>query len=366
MEQKRDWPTKNGDALTSSTRKRLQRSTQFLQVISHYDRALIVTHDNPDPDAIGTGWAVMRLIQTKLQLPVRMVGGGHIVRAENRFMVELLRPPIELTDSAPLEPHTAVILVDAGLDATNHLLAGSDALPIAVIDHHVTSGQARIAFRDIRPHVAASASIATSYLKNEQVEPGEELATALLYALKTETRGSETHYSTVDRLALTWLTRRANPGLLAEIENAPLSREYFSDLVLALQNTFVYEDVAFCLLPRAEGPEIVGEVADLIARCHAIHRAFCGTLIDGNLLVSVRTDKQGGNATQLLQATLEGCGYGGGHRHRAGGKILDVCQGDRIPADVAEEVKVRWLSACGVSKQRGTRLVAKRDIVRHL
>ena len=325
-----------------------------------------MTHDNPDPDAIGTGWAIMRLIQARLQLPVRLVGGGDISRAENRFMVELLRPPIELLDSAPLEPRTAVILVDAGLDATNHLLSGSAAAPIAVIDHHVTRGQARIAYRDIRPYVAASATIATSYLRAEDLEPGEELATALLYAMKTETRGSETHYTSVDRAALNWLTRRSHPGLLAQIENAPLSRDYYGDLVLALQSTFVYGDVAFCLLPRAEGPEIVGEVADLIARSRGIHRVFCGALFEGNVLVSVRTDKLGGNATELLQTTLEGCGYGGGHRHRAGGKIPDVCHGERIPSEIVDEVRTRWLTACGVSQQRGTRLVAKRDIVRHL
>ncbi len=359
-------PQQNGDAVTSTGHRRQRRSSRFLEVISGYHSVLIVTHDNPDPDAISTGWAVMRLIQAKLHLPVRMVGGGHIVRAENRHMMELLRPPLELTDRAPLEPCTAVVLVDAGLDATNHLLAGSETLPVAVIDHHVTTEQARIPFRDIRPRVAASASIATSYLKNEGVEPGELLATALLYALKTETRGSETFYSSVDRAALTWLTRRSNPGLLAEIENAPLSADYYTDLVLALQGTVVYEDAAFCLLPQAEGPEIVGEIADLIARSRGIHRVFCGTLIQGNLLVSVRTDKKGGNATQLLQTTLEGCGYGGGHRHRAGGKILDVTNGDEIPRDVVDELKSRWLSACGISSTEGRRLIAKHDIVRNL
>ena len=366
MVERREWQDSDGAAATSREPARWRRSARFLQVIQEFDRALVVAHDNPDPDAISTGWAIMRLIESKLRLPVRMVAGGHIVRAENRQMVELLGPPIELMDCAPLEPNTAIILVDAGLDATNHLLAGSDTRPVAVIDHHVTGECARIPFRDIRPRVAASASIATSYLKGEAVEPGEALATALLYALKTETRGSETFYSSVDRAALTWLTKRSNPGLLAEIENAPLSRDYYADLVLALQGTLVYEDSAFCLLPRAEGPEIVGEIADLIARCRGIHRVFCGTLIEGNLLISVRTDKQGGNATALLQSTLEGCGYGGGHRHRAGGKILDVSTNHRVPAPVVRELKARWLSACEIADPQEARLIPRRDIVQHL
>ena len=125
----------------------------------------------------------------------------------------------------------------------------------------------------MRPDVAASASIAAAYLREQQVEPGQALATALVYAIRTETQGFETYHSPLDRSILPWLTERADPELLAEIESAPLSRGYFSDLVLALQNTFLYDDVAFCALPRAGGPEIVGEVADLLIRCESVQRA---------------------------------------------------------------------------------------------
>ena len=63
--------------------------------MSPFDRVLIVMHDNPDPDAIATGWAIHRLVGERCGLPVRLVAGGEIVRAENRHMVELLNPPIE-------------------------------------------------------------------------------------------------------------------------------------------------------------------------------------------------------------------------------------------------------------------------------
>ncbi len=100
---------------------------------------------------------------------------------------------------------------------------------------------------------------------------------------------------------LNWLTRRADPELLAEIEDAPLSRDYYGDMVLALQNTFLYDDIAFCLLPCAEGPEIVGEVADLLIRCREIQRVFCGAMVDEDVIVSVRTAEGGGNATELIR-----------------------------------------------------------------
>ena len=132
-----------------------------------------------------------------------------------------------------------------------------------------------IPFRDVRLRVAATATIAASYLREQHLEPPQELATALLYAIRTETRGGDTFHSRLDRTIIAWLTRFANPALLAEIENAPLPRDYFADLVLALQNAFIYDGAALCFLPRAAGAEIVGEVADLIARCDEVRCVLC-------------------------------------------------------------------------------------------
>jgi nanoRNase/pAp phosphatase (c-di-AMP/oligoRNAs hydrolase) len=324
-------------------------------------------HDNPDPDAIATGWAVHCLVQERLRMPVRLVAGGAIVRAENKYMVELLSPPIELVTDLAVEEDTATVLVDCGIGTTNHLATQTATRPIGVIDHHETNGGGSdLPFRDIRPDAAASASIAANYLREHRVPPGAKLATAVLYAIRTETCGSETEYSQLDRSVVKWLTPEADLSLLAEIENAPLDRDYFGDLVLAMQRTFLYDDVAFCFLPRAAGTEIVGEVADLLVRCRGVRRVLCAAIIGEDLLLSTRTQKASGNATRLLQTTLEGIGHCGGHTHRAGGKVPRVGQGGKVPDEVYDELRRRWLAACGVDRQRGTRLVALREIVENL
>jgi nanoRNase/pAp phosphatase (c-di-AMP/oligoRNAs hydrolase) len=223
-----------------------------------------------------------------------------------------------------------------------------------------------IPFKDIRTDVAASASIAASYLREQQVDPGMKLATAILYAIRTETCGSETDHAALDRSVVKWLTEMADPALLAEIENAPLEREYFGDLLLAMQRTFVYDDVAMCFLPRASGPEIVGEVADLLVRCRGVRRVLCAAIVGGDLLLSARTQRGAGDAAKLLQQTLEGIGGCGGHTHRAGGKIPNVGNGQKAIDELHDNLRSRWLNACGVRRRRGTRLVALRDIVENL
>jgi nanoRNase/pAp phosphatase (c-di-AMP/oligoRNAs hydrolase) len=208
--------------------------------------------------------------------------------------------------------------------------------------------------------VAASASIVADYLRQQQLVAGAKLATAMLYAIRTETCACETHYSALDRAILPWLTEQAEPALLAEIENAPLPREYFADLVMALQNTFAYGDVAICYLPRAAGAEIVGEVADLLIRCEGIRRVLCAALVHDDLLLSARTRRGSGSAVRLITTTLEGLGGAGGHAHRAGGKITGVGHGARFARRLYDDLRHRWLAACNATNKRGIRLIANR------
>jgi nanoRNase/pAp phosphatase (c-di-AMP/oligoRNAs hydrolase) len=343
-----------------------RRSTQLLNALNGFEQVLVVTHDNPDPDAIASGWGLSWLIREKLGRPTRLVGGGAIVRAENRHMVKLLAPPIELVDEIEVDERTATVLVDCSSTMSNHLLCNCGLQPIAVIDHHqVHAPRHRSVFRDIRPRTAASVTIVASYLKEEHLEPPTDLATAMLYGIQTETQGTETHYTLLDRRIVTWLIKFADPGKLAEIASAPLTREYFSDLVLALQSTFAYDEAVFCFLPRAEGPETVGEVADLLSRCDGVQKVLCGAAVAAELFISVRTGRDAGNAAELVHTLLDGLGLGGGHEHRAGGKIrLAQCT---LTADqLADELRNRWLAACGSDRQRGTRLVARREIVKNL
>ena len=174
---------------------RTSRSDRLLGVLHGFDRFVVVMHDNPDPDAIAAGWGLKVLIDEKLHRPVRLVGGGAIVRAENRHMVELLKPPIELVDDLEVAEGTAALLVDCGSDANNHLLRRKGIQPAAVIDHHVNDGDGPFpAHRDVRPNVAASATIVASYLREQKVAPGAKLATAMLYGIRAETRGCETRH----------------------------------------------------------------------------------------------------------------------------------------------------------------------------
>jgi nanoRNase/pAp phosphatase (c-di-AMP/oligoRNAs hydrolase) len=345
-------------------------SKRFLEVASGYRNVVVMTHDNPDPDAIASGWALIHLIKKRLQVPVTLIGAGAVVRAENRKMIQLLKPPLEMNKPLHFSKDQLLVLVDCDVFTSNHPAINPDLQPVAVLDHHTPGKRVEArtccVFEDRRPSVAATASIATSYLKEQGIEPPTSLATAIVYGIRTETKAGQTEYSELDHDMLSWATRLANPSDVAAIEDAPLNLTYFSDLTLAMQSTFLHGSTAFCILPQCQGPEVVGEVADLLVRCDAISNVFCGALYKGRFVCSVRTEDHDKDASKIAVKVLEGLGHGGGHPHRAGGLIKDLPKESRGRQAIFRELKRRWLSACKQPVARSTRLVSKSSIVGHL
>ncbi len=338
-----------------------KRSDRLLSVLDEYDDTMVIMHNNPDPDAIATGWALLLLVGSRLHKPVRLLGRGPVLRAENVQLLKLLQPPIELVEEIDPGVRTATVLVDCSPASVNHLLGG-DKAPVAVIDHHESKSDGfRLPFRDMRPKVTASASIATEYMREQRIEPPPAVATALLYAIRTEMIGARKALSRVDHTALRWLSGFVEYGVLSEIENPPLPRYYYEELLLGLDSVLVYADSAVCFLPRITAPEIVGEMADLLIRCDGLQYVLCGARIGDDFLFSARSKGDKHTSLTLLNPVLRGLGHFGGHLHRAGGKI-SVPMSEMDSDELEQEVRTRWLDACGSKVRRGQRLVGRKEI----
>jgi nanoRNase/pAp phosphatase (c-di-AMP/oligoRNAs hydrolase) len=342
--------------------KRPKRSDRLLAVLGEYRETMIIMHNNPDPDAMATGWALLALVRGRLRKRARLLGRGPILRAENREFVRLLEPPIEILDTLTPPVDAATVLVDCSPASYNHLLGGCQA-PTAAIDHHETKANGfRIPFRDIRPKATASASIAVEYMREQHLEPSPEMATALLYAIRTEMIGAGKPLSRLDHAALRWLSGVADYDMLARIENPPLPRHYYEELLLALDSVLIYADAALCFLPRFTAPEVVGEFADLLIRCDGLQCVLCGGRLGDEFLFSCRSKGEERTALVLLDGVLAGLGHFGGHRHRAGGQIHIPSCGTSLE-DLEKVLRKRWLDACHSTIRRGQRLVGRKEII---
>lgn len=85
---------------------------QLLKVLGASRKLLILTHENPDPDAIAFGAGLAYVALAKLGLDVTIAYSGIIGRAENKAMVEVL--DIDMVEFEPglLESGPVVAVVD--------------------------------------------------------------------------------------------------------------------------------------------------------------------------------------------------------------------------------------------------------------
>ncbi len=303
---------------------------------------LILTHDNPDPDALASGMAFAFLLKKAWGIRSRLVYSGVVERAENVAMLKLLTPDWK-QGSHPMDytPFSAIALVDTQPGAGNNSLP-PEILPHIVLDHHLPrrEGLTSVAFVDVRPEIGATVSLVYDYLEGAGQRPDSGLATAMFYGVKTDTRGLSRGASRLDKDVYIKLLNRLDRSLLQKIEQAGLSREYFQAFSQGLGAATVYGSSVFAFLGKMSRPDLAAELADLLIRLENARACLCLGQHGDILNISLRTKRQKKDAGVLIQALVPPPGMAGGHGAMAGGQMQ--IGGENIDALVGE-IRERFL-----------------------
>lgn len=282
---------------------------------------LILTHDNPDPDALTAAALLERVLHHALKQEVTVAYGGLIGRAENREMVKGLKLKLSRFRHLNLEQYTHFALVDTQPQTGNNSLPEA-ITPTLVIDHHPQRRATHSApLVDIRTDYGASATIAGEYLFASGVPVTHSLATALVYAVRSETQDFAREGSVPDHAVYDAVFAKVNKRLLGKIQNAPLPPTYFRNLHQALENLFAVDTLILSHLGDVEQPDIVPEIADLLLRMEGKTWSLCTGRYEGRVYLSIRTTNPRANAGHLMRRLVGRRGKGGGHGMLAGGWI---------------------------------------------
>jgi len=325
-------------------------------VLEGKKRLLIIAHDNPDPDSIASGWALARVLRRICKIQVDFAYGGIIGRAENQTMTRILEVPVKPLEIVDVESFDAFAMVDCQPDTGNSSLPDG-VIPTIVIDHHPLRPQTKDSpFYDVREDYGAAASILTEYLDEADVKVDSRLATALFYAIKTETQNLGREASRADaRAFLKYFTSIDNEAL-SQIENPQISREYFAMVDQAIAGTRIYSDVAVTILHEVTNPDAVAQFADLMIRVEKIHWALTIGRFEQDLLLSLRTNLPSANAGRVIQQVVGESGTAGGHGMMAGGKVGGGASSRTRAAQMERLLRRQALEILGVDG-RGVRLV---------
>lgn len=318
---------------------------------------LILTHDNPDPDALAAGVALSTLLKSAWDVSSRLIYSGVVARAENRAMLARLTPEWKLSVQLPhLEQYSAVALVDTQPGAGNNRLP-EDYAPHIVFDHHkpIREHMASVRYADVRPEIGATVTLLYQHLEAAGIEPDVTLATAKFYGLKTDTRGLWRGASPADEAVYVKLLRRIDRKKLSHIEQAGLSQDYFAAFNRGLEAAHLHGPSVFANLGHLSQPDLTAEIADLLIRLESAQTALCVGRHSDTLYMSLRTKRAAPEAEALIQHVVVGLGTAGGHGRMAGGQ---VSLADRESTQLTDEIMRRFLSVTD-APSAGTPLLAE-------
>ncbi len=136
---------------SDETRARFAAFADQVEATSPRARWLVLTHDNPDPDALAATAVLAMILRRRFKRRTTVAYGGMIGRAENREMVRSLKLELSHLRHLRRRDYQHFALVDCQPWTGNSQLP-KGVLPDLVIDHHPlrkATQSARLA--DVRP-----------------------------------------------------------------------------------------------------------------------------------------------------------------------------------------------------------------------
>lgn len=334
--------------------KRLDR---LKQIVERKKKVLILTHNNPDPDAIAAGWALSYLLRVKLGVSSLLVYGGIVTRPENRTMVRLLNIAIRPLEMINIHNFSVIALVDTQPGAGNNSLPTS-MTPAIVIDHHgLRKASQKVALADIRPKYGSCSTILVEYLKEADLPIKTKMATALYYGIKSDTQDLGRDATEADYRATLHLYPKVHPRLLSQIEHPELPRNYYVLFDQALHDCGIFGDVVLCDMGFLVNPEMVSLMADFLLQISGIRWSFVLGRSDGRVIFSLRTKRRKQNAGAVARRIVKGLGTAGGHGMVAGGQVVVKELPDKKQETIRESLKMRFLRIMGKEKVKEEKLL---------
>lgn len=319
----------------------------------------IVTHSNPDPDAISSAMALMLIAQeaSEKKLNARILYSGDIGHQENRAFVNLLDIRMDRISPAVLKECNHLALVDASAPGVNNELEKD--LPLtAIIDHH-QNGEEKVGkaeFVDVRDNVGATATILTEYLRELEIPVNKKVATALYYGIRADTRDFRRSVTTDDLLSAAYLISFSDADLLDKVTSPALSAETMDVLGIAIRNRRIKSGYLFSNVGYVRNRDALPQAAELLITLEGVNTVLVYGISESMIIISARNRDIRLHIGKVLQEAYRDVGDAGGHAMMAAATIpLNFFSMVKSKEDlltlVQEAIVRRFMKVVGLEKK---------------
>ncbi|MCH5275626.1 MAG: DHH family phosphoesterase [Lachnospiraceae bacterium] len=309
-----------------------------LQDLEQFDPITIQCHDNPDADALASGYGLYCYFKSKgKDVSLIYSGRSEIQKANLKLMVEKLQLPIEYLvcgRGETIQRKGLILTVDCQYGAGNVTKLLGDAA--AIIDHHQVE-ITDVPLNIINPNLGSCSTLVWKLITEAgyTVTDEEGLGTALYYGLYTDTNQFAELSNPLD------LDMREeipfDKSLITLFRNSNLSLQELEIAGIAMIRYSYNDDYEFAVIKAQPcDPNILGLISDFLLQVDEIKTCVVFNQLPDGYKLSVRSCIKEVNASELADYLTEGIGSGGGHFEKAGGFISMKLYEEKYPTLHAE------------------------------
>ncbi len=319
-----------------------------------YNDIIIQCHDNPDADALASGYALLWYFKKQGKTARFIYRGVNRVQKSNLLiMLSELAIPVEYE---PELTHVPELLITVDCQYGQRNVTETKAQNIAVIDHHQVS-EAMPPLSEIRSRLGSCSTIVWDMIKDEGLSFDDDplLSTALYYGLYTDTNRLAELSHPLDRDMLDELF--VQKSLITKMNNSNISLGELKITGKAILDYDYHEDNHYLIL-RSDpcDPNILGVISDFSLETDRVDVCCAYYVTEQEVKFSVRSCIKEVHADELAAHIAAGIGGGGGHLYKAGGTIRPEKLPDTAGASLADAVSA-------IISERLSAYFAKYDIL---
>lgn len=291
-----------------------------LKELEAFNPITIQCHDNPDADALASGFALYTWLKEKGK-EVRLIYAGlnRIRKSNLTLMVNKLNIPVTYLEDTKTPIKGLLITVDCQYGAGN--VTRLSAENVAVIDHH----QVEIMdtpMAEIRPNLGSCSTLVWQMMKEEgfSFQDRMELGTALYYGLFSDTNQFSEISNPRDMDMRDSLP--CEKSLIRLLRNSNISLQELEIAGLALIKHIYNDDYRYAIIKANPcDPNLLGLISDFLLQVDGVDTCIVYNELPEGFKFSVRSCVKERRADELAAYVADDMGSGGGHVEKAGGFI---------------------------------------------
>lgn len=324
-----------------------------------FNPIIVQCHDNPDADAIASGYALYSYFKD-MGKNVRFIysGRGKVSKSNLLMLIEYL----EIGEVMEYVPDFDSFKSGFG-DAFPGLLITADcqygagnvtkfpAKYIAIIDHHQVE-ISDVELSEIVSELGSCSTLVWKMLRDEQIELNNiRLTTALYFGLYTDTNSMSEVFNPYDRDMRDLIPYEKS--VIQLLKNSNFSLSEFEIAGNAMNRCRYNEKYRFAYIKAEQcDPNILGVISDFLLQVAEVEICVVFNEWPAGYKLSARSCVKEIHADDMASFITEGVGSGGGHMEKAGGfvrrDLYEEKYGDKSFGDFLDMKMKQYFESCTV------------------